>query len=96
MFTVPLSGYYLLSITVCSQDKKKILLSIRKNGEELASIFDQNHNDNHANTMSSQVVIVELMAGDKVTVYLYTNTGTTDRKTNHFTQFSGLLLRHSR
>ena len=95
MFTVPISGYYLLSITVCSQDKKKILLSIRRNGEELASIYDQNHNDNHANTMSSQVVIAELVAGDKVTVYLYTNTGTTDRRTNHFTQFSGLLLRHS-
>ena len=39
------------------------------------------------------MVISELEAGDKVTVYLYTNTGTTDRRTNHFTSFSGLLLR---
>ena len=57
VFTVPISGYYLLSLTVCSQDKKKVLLSIRRNGEELASLYDQNHNDNHANTMSSQVPV---------------------------------------
>ena len=41
-----------------------------------------------------KVVISELVAGDMVTVYLYTNTATADRKTNHFTSFSGLLLRH--
>ena len=62
----------------------------RRNGQELASIYDQNHNDNHANSMSSQVLVSSLGVGDQVTVYLYTNTGTTDRKSNHFTQFSGM------
>ena len=95
VFTVPLSGLYLLTLTVCSQDKRKILISIRRNGEELASLYDQNHGDNNANTMSSQVFITRLTKVDTITVYLYTNTGITDRKTNHFTQFSGLLLRPS-
>ena len=95
VFTAPLSGLYLLTLTVCSQDKRKILISIRRNGEELASLYDQNHVDNNANTMSSQVFITKLTKADTITVYLYTNTGITDRKTNHFTQFSGLLLRHS-
>ena len=95
VFTVPLSGLYLLTLTVCSQDKRKILISIRRNGEELASLYDQNHGDNNANTMSSQVFMTRLTKSDTVTVYLYTNTGITDRKTNHFTQFSGLLLRPS-
>mgnify|MGYP001450054841 CR=1 FL=1 len=95
VFTVPLSGLYLLTLTVCSQDKRKILISIRRNGEELASLYDQNHGDNNANTMSSQVFMTRLTKSDTITVYLYTNTGITDRKTNHFTQFSGLLLRPS-
>ena len=95
VFTVPLSGLYLLTLTVCSQDKRKVLISIRRNGEELASLYDQNHVDNNANTMSSQVFITGLSKEDTISVYLYTNTGITDRKTNHFTQFSGLLLRPS-
>ena len=95
VFTVPLSGLYLLTLTVCSQDKRKVLVSIRRNGEELASLYDQNHVDNNANTMSSQVFITGLTKEDTISVYLYTNTGITDRKTNHFTQFSGLLLRPS-
>lgn len=93
IFTVTISGFYLLSLTVCSQDKKKILISIRRNGDELSSLYDQNHADNNSNSMSSQIFIAQLGSGDKICVYLYTNTGTTDRKTNHFTQFSGLLLR---
>lgn len=65
----------------------------RRNGEELASLYDQNHNDNHSNSMSSQVFITKLCSGDQISVYFYTNTGVTDRKSNHFTQFSGLFLR---
>ena len=90
-----MAGYYLLSLTVCSQDKKKVLISIRRNGDEMASLYDQNHGDNHSNSMSSQIFLAKLSQEDKISVYLYTNTGTSDRKTNHFTQFSGLLLRPS-
>ena len=95
IFTVSVAGYYLLSLTVCSQDKKKVLISIRRNGDEMASLYDQNHGDNHSNSMSSQIFLAKLSQEDKISVYLYTNTGTSDRKTNHFTQFSGLLLRPS-
>ena len=93
IFTVPVDGFYLLSLTVCSQDKKKVLISIRRNDEELSSLYDQNHADNHSNSMSSQITLAKLSREDRISVYLYTNTATTDRKTNHFTQFSGLLLR---
>ena len=90
---MPFSGLYLLCLCVCSQDKKKILISIRRNGQELASLYDQNHLDNNNNTMSGQVIVADLQKGDKVQVYLYTGSATTDKKSNHFTQFSGIFLR---
>ena len=66
---------------------------MRRNGQEMASLYDQNHVDNNKNSMSSQVLCAELEEGDKVQVYLYTGSATTDKKNNHFTQFSGLFLR---
>jgi len=73
---------------------KKALLSIRKNGgTELASLYDQNHVDNHKNSMVGNSIIVELAAGDKVQVYMYTFTGLHDKPGNRLTQFMGYLLR---
>ena len=51
-----------------SQDK--ILLLYRKNGIEVATLFDQNHTDNHKNSMASQSVLLELEEGDKVQVQI--------------------------
>ena len=93
IFSVPISGLYLLSLSVCSQDRKKVLISLRRNGQELASLYDQNHVDNNKNSMSSQMLVAELEQGDKVQVYLYTGSATSDKKSNHFTQFSGIFLR---
>merc|ERR1712106_941949 len=35
IFTATIAGCYLFSITVCTQDMKKVLMAIRKNGEEV-------------------------------------------------------------
>ena len=97
IFSVPISGLYLLSISVCSQDRKKVLISVRRNGQVLASLYEQNLVDNSKNSMSSQMLVAELEEGDKVQVYLhsvhYTGSATCDKKNNHFTQFSGIFLR---
>merc|ERR1712183_404976 len=58
IFTCPCGGTYMFQFHIATHDNKKALLSIRKNGEEVASIFDQNHKDNHKNSMAGQNVIV--------------------------------------
>ena len=96
VFTAPVSGVYLLALHVCTHDLKKALLSIRQNGKhELASVYDQNHNDNHKNSMAGTCTIVQLNAGDKIQVYMYTFTGLHDKPGNSLTQFAGCLLRPS-
>merc|ERR1711933_369349 len=52
IFTCPCGGTYMFQFHIATHDNKKALLSIRKNGEEVASIFDQNHKDNHKNSMA--------------------------------------------
>merc|ERR1711973_227091 len=74
-------------------DNKKALLSIRKNGEEVASIFDQNHKDNHKNSMAGQNIIIDVKRGDEIVVYAYTGTWLADFPMNHYTHWVGLLLK---
>jgi len=93
IFTVPVTGCYLFSLHVCTHDMKKVLAAIRRNGVEVATVFDQNHIDNHKNSMASQTVIMELAQGDRVQVYLYTFSGLHDKPGNHLTQFVGVLLK---
>ncbi len=40
-FTAPINGAYLFSATVCSHDRKKVLVAIRRNDVEIASLYDQ-------------------------------------------------------
>ena len=47
---------------------KKVLLSLRRNGVEFATVYDQNHVDNHKNSMAGQSVLAELAMGDRVQV----------------------------
>ena len=68
-------------------------MSIRKNGEEIASIFDQNHKDNHKNSMTGQTIIIDCVKGDEVVVYAYTGTWLADFPMNHYTHWVGLLLK---
>ena len=78
---------------IATHDNKKALLSIRKNGEEIASIFDQNHKDNHKNSMAGQTIIMDCVKGDEVVVYAYTGTWLADFPMNHYTHWVGLLLK---
>ena len=103
------AGCYMFSLHVCTHDMKKVLAAIRRNGVEVATLFDQNHIDNHKNSMAGQTVLMELAQGDRVQVtlslawntpmiwtfqvYLYTFTGLHDKPGNHLTQFLGLLLK---
>jgi len=93
IFTAPLDGAYMFTVHICTHDMKKGLLSLRCNGNEMASFYDQNHDSNHKNSMSSQSVVAELVTGDRVQIYMYTNTGLMDKKSNWFTHFVGLFLR---
>ena len=45
-FKVPEAGLYLFLVTCCTFDMKKCLLSIRKNGKDVANIFDQDGMEN--------------------------------------------------
>merc|ERR1719391_582608 len=93
VFTAIVPGCYLFCLTLCSQDMKKVLVALRKYGEEAGTIYDQNHKDNHRNSMASQSLLLELEEGDRVQVYVYTFTGLHDKGANHLTQFLGFMLR---
>merc|ERR1739846_15622 len=93
IFTRPTGGTYMFQFHIATHDNKKALLSIRKNGEEIASIFDQNHKDNHKNSMAGQNIIMDVKRGDEVVVYAYTGTWLADFPMNHYTHWVGLLLK---
>merc|ERR1711926_75386 len=96
IFTCPCGGTYMFQFHIATHDNKKALLSIRKNGEEVASIFDQNHKDNHKNSMAGQNIIIDVKRGDEIVVYAYTGTWLADFPMNHYTHWVGLLLKPSR
>jgi len=93
VFTVPQAGAYMFTIHICTHDMKKGLLSLRCNGNEMASFYDQNHDSNHKNSMAGQSIVADLSVGDRVQVYMYTHTGLMDKKSNWFTHFIGMFLR---
>merc|ERR1711994_638721 len=95
IFTCPTGGTYLFMFHIATHDIKKALLSIRKNGEEIASIFDQNHKDNHKNSMAGQNIIMDVKRGDEIVVYAYTGTWLAAFPMNHSTHWVGLLLKPS-
>merc|ERR1711962_1477571 len=95
IFTAPCGGSYMFMFHIATHDNKKALLSIRKNGEEIASIFDQNHKDNHKNSMAGQNIIINVNRGDEIVVYAYTGTWLADFPMNHYTHWVGLLLKPS-
>merc|ERR1712156_1138340 len=95
IFTCPCGGTYMFQFHIATHDNKKALLSIRKNGEEVASIFDQNHKDNHKNSMAGQNIIIDVKRGDEIVVYAYPGTWLADFPMNHYTHWVGLLLKPS-
>merc|ERR1712142_1036556 len=95
IFTAPCGGSYMFMFHIATHDNKKALLSIRKDGEEIASIFDQNHKDNHKNSMAGQNIIINVNRGDEIVVYAYTGTWLADFPMNHYTHWVGILLKPS-
>merc|ERR1712012_956412 len=95
IFTCPTGGTYLFMFHIATHDNKKALLSIRRNGEEIASIFDQNHKDNHKNSMAGQNIILDVKRGDEIVVYAYTGTWLAAFPMNHYPHWVGLLLKPS-
>merc|ERR1712172_231914 len=93
IFTCPCGGTYMFQFHIATHDNKKALLSIRKNGEEVASIFDQNHKDNHKNSMAGQNIIIDVKRGDEIVVYAYTGTWLADFPMNHYSHWVGILLK---
>jgi len=95
VFTCPIGGTYMFQFHLATHDNKKALLSIRVNDKEIASVFDQNHKDNHKNSMAGTNVVHNVKRGDQVTLYAYTGTWLADFPANHYTHFVGLLLQPS-
>merc|ERR1712180_226045 len=93
IFTCPCGGTYMFQFHIATHDNKKALLSIRKNGEEVASIFDQNHKDNHKNSMAGQSIVIDCIRGDEIVIYAYTGTWLADFPMNHYTHWVGILLK---
>merc|ERR1712112_638045 len=93
IFTCPTGGTYMFQFHIATHDNKKALLSIRKNGEEVASIFDQNHKDNHKNSMAGQSIVIDCIRGDEIVIYAYTGTWLADFPMNHYTHWVGILLK---
>ena len=61
-----LGGTYMFQFHLATHDNKKALLSIRVNDKEIASVFDQNHKDNHKNSMAGTNVVHKVNKGDQV------------------------------
>ena len=55
---------------IATHDNKKALLSIRVNDKEIASVFDQNHKDNHKNSMAGTNVVHNVKRGDQVSIII--------------------------
>ena len=56
IFVTPLGGTYLFVFHIATHDNKKALLSIRVNGEEVASVFDQVSVNSTGGTASTAVL----------------------------------------
>jgi len=93
IFIAPQGGTYLFTVHLATHREKKALISLRKNGKDVASIIGQDHGKNDRNHMMGQSVLLHLNQADEVYVYAYTGTWTADWPYNHFTQFIGILLR---
>jgi len=92
VFTCPVGGTYLFTVHLATHKEKKALVSLRKNGQDMASIVNQD-GKNKGNHMMGQSVLLDLQSGDEVYVYSFTGTWTADWPHIHFTQFIGILLR---
>jgi hypothetical protein len=55
-FVAPEAGLYLFMVTCCTFDMKKCLISIRKNGKDVANCFDQDGDTNKVIAETTQLL----------------------------------------
>ncbi len=59
-FVTPEPGLYLFLVTCCTYDMKKCLVSIRKNGKDVANLFDQDGDTNKVHFETSYKIVRKL------------------------------------
>ena len=50
-------------------NKDQVNLKPKIYKSQVGTVYDQNHNDNHRNSMAGQTILLELNPGDKVQVF---------------------------
>ena len=63
VFTCPVGGTYMFTITLATHKEKKALVSLRKNGQDMASIINQDGEKNKGNHMMGQSILLDLVRG---------------------------------
>ena len=48
IFTAIVPGCYLFCLTLCSQDMKKVLVALRKNGEEVTTLLKRDKSNHYS------------------------------------------------
>jgi len=95
MFQCPEPGTYLFTITVCTLEGKSCNISLRKNDKNVCGLLDEKNDEIKRKTMLSQTCFLELDIIDRVQLFSSSGSGISDSKSNHYTQFSGILIRVS-
>uniref|UniRef100_A0A7N6F6L1 C1q domain-containing protein n=1 Tax=Anabas testudineus TaxID=64144 RepID=A0A7N6F6L1_ANATE len=92
-FTVPRTGVYSLTVTIYGITSVSETLStcanLQVNGRVVSTLFEQNGQDKEDS--SSDVVAIQLRAGDRVAVNLIKGCFICDNN-NHYNTFTGFLL----
>ena len=57
-FVTPEPGLYLFLVTCCTYDMKKCLVSIRKNGKDVANLFDQDGDTNKVKNKTKKMMSI--------------------------------------
>jgi len=83
----------LSGLVKANADRKSEIDALRGDHDQLKK--DQNHKDNHKNSMAGQNIIIDVKRGDEIVVYAYTGTWLADFPMNHYTHWVGLLLKPS-
>ena len=64
IFTCPTGGTYMFTVHLATHKDKKAVVSLRKNGEDVASVISQD-GKNMGNQMMGQSVLMDLTVGDE-------------------------------
>ena len=91
VFTCPINGLYLFSMTLHADNDGYAQAGIEKEGQRLVNAFADKHAD--AATSSSNQALVQCLAGERVSVTTHSRTGQMLYAFSYST-FSGMLVSH--